>query len=52
MAPAYRRQAKSQINPNEPNSKQSLFGHLKLEFGAYLEFVIWDLEPFALCSLR
>jgi hypothetical protein len=40
---ASRRQAKFQINPNHPNSKQSLFGHLKLEFGAYLGFGICDL---------
>jgi hypothetical protein len=29
---------KSQINFNHPNSKQNLFGHSKLEFGAYLGF--------------
>jgi hypothetical protein len=26
------------INSNKPNWKQILFGHLKLGFGAYLEF--------------
>ncbi len=26
-------------------------GHLKLEFGAYLEFGIWNLRRYALCSL-
>jgi len=35
---------KSQINPNDPNSKQILFDHLKLEFGHYLEFGILKLE--------
>jgi hypothetical protein len=35
--------AKFQINPNDPNSKQNLFGNLKLEFGAYLGFGICDL---------
>ena len=34
---------KFQINPNYPNSKQILFGHLKLEFGVYLGFGICDL---------
>jgi hypothetical protein len=34
---------KLETNPNYPNSKQDLFGHLKLEFGAYLEFGICDL---------
>jgi hypothetical protein len=52
QAPAFaeaasRRQAKSQINCNDQNSnsgKQNLFGHLKLECGAYLGFGICDLE--------
>jgi len=41
-----RRQAKSQINPNHPNSKQILFDHLKLGFGHYWGFEIWKLEFF------
>jgi len=38
--PAYRRQAstKSQKNSNHPNSRQNPFGHLKLEFVAFLGF--------------
>ena len=39
---------KSQINPNHPNSKQNLLDHLKLEFGAYLGFVIWDFASHVL----
>jgi hypothetical protein len=44
---------KFQINSNHPNSKRNGFGHLKLEFGAYLgfaclpvgrEFAIWDFK--------
>lgn len=37
---------RSQINPNNENSKfqTNCFGHLKLEFGAYLEFGFWNLE--------
>ncbi len=33
------------------NPKQNRFGHLKLEFRAYLEFVIWDFKLHALCSM-
>jgi hypothetical protein len=52
--------SKHQI-PNKfqsPKSKKNLFGHLKLEFGAYLvfaclpvgrEFVIWDFIQDAHC---
>jgi hypothetical protein len=35
--------AKFQIKSNHPNPKQNLFGHLKLEFGAYLRSGICDL---------
>jgi hypothetical protein len=34
---------KFQIISNHPNSEQDIFGHLKLEFGAYLGFGICDL---------
>jgi hypothetical protein len=34
---------KFQINPKHLNPKQNLFGHLKLEIGAYLGFGICDL---------
>jgi hypothetical protein len=34
-----------------PNFKQNLFGHLKLEFGAYLGFGICDFRRYALCSM-
>lgn len=30
------------MNPNRLNSKQDLPGHLKLEFGAYWKFDIWN----------
>jgi len=33
----------SGINPNHTNSKEDLFGYLKLEFGDYLGFGICDL---------
>ena len=60
QAPAFaeaasRRQAKSQINPNHPNSKQNLFGHLKFDFGAYLGFGICNLgfaAGHAFCGLH
>jgi hypothetical protein len=47
QAPAFaeaasRRQAKYQINLNYPIPKQNLSGHL--DIGAYLGFVIWNLE--------
>jgi len=38
-----RRQAKFQINLKHRNPEQRLMVHLKLEFGAYLGFVICDL---------
>ena len=47
-------------NPNLLNSKQNLFGHSKLEFGAPacrqaaiwdLEFVILDFRRHALCAI-
>jgi hypothetical protein len=36
---------KEQINSNEQNTKfqTNCFGHLKLEIGIYLGFVIWNL---------
>ena len=34
---------KSQIDSNYPNSKQNLFGHLRLELGVYLGFGNWNL---------
>jgi hypothetical protein len=48
QAPAFaeaasRRQAKSQINPNDRNPKQNRLGHSELEFRVYLEFGICDL---------
>jgi hypothetical protein len=52
---------KFQIISNHPNSEQDIFGHLKLEFGAYLgfaclpvgrEFVIWDFRHDAFYTLR
>jgi hypothetical protein len=43
---------KFQINPNHPNSKQNLFGNLKLEFGAYFGFGICDLGFQRLCALQ
>jgi hypothetical protein len=45
QAPAFaeaasRRQAKSQINPNDQNSIQNRLGHLRLDIGVYLKFGI------------